>query len=156
MQSNAARAAIAVLAVAAVIVLFIVLSGDDDESAPTTVSTVERNEDTGKPKDRGEGIEKATDAANEQAHSEVPAIIVKGGQPVDGVADLDFVSGGRVTFEVESDVAEHVHVHGYDVIMDIEPGKPVTFDFPADIEGVFEVELEDSAVQIAEITVSPQ
>jgi hypothetical protein len=56
---------------------------------------------------------------------------------------------------VESDVAEHVHVHGYDVIQDIAPGRPAEFDFPAESEGLFEVELEDSAVQIAELEVSP-
>ncbi len=29
------------------------------------------------------------------------------------------------------------------------------FDFPADIDGVFEVEIEETAVPIAELTVNP-
>jgi hypothetical protein len=35
------------------------------------------------------------------------------------------------------------------------PGKPVTFDFPAKIDGVFEVELEDTKTQIAKLSVRP-
>jgi hypothetical protein len=41
------------------------------------------------------------------------------------------------------------------VMQDVEPGKTVVVSFPADIEGVFEVELEDAHVQIAELTVNP-
>ena len=37
----------------------------------------------------------------------------------------------------------------------MKAGGTVEFDFPADIEGVFEVELESSATQIAELTVNP-
>ena len=39
--------------------------------------------------------------------------------------------------------------------MDVDGRRPVTFDVPADIEGIFEVEIEDTATQIAEITVNP-
>lgn len=153
MQSNAARLAIVGAAIAAVVVLFIVLSGDDsDESSPAPVSTVERDAEIGKSKDRGKGIEEATDAAKE----EVPTIVVEGDQPAGGVQELEFTAGDQVAFEVDSDVAEEIHVHGYDVIVDVEPGKPAKFDFTADIEGVFEVELEESAVQIAELTVNPE
>lgn len=148
MQSNAARVAIAGLAIAAVVVLFIVLSGDDDdESSPTTVSTVERDANTEESKDRGKGIEEAT--------GEVPTIVIEGGEPAGGVQELEFTAGDQVVFEVDSDVAEEVHVHGYDIEVDVEPGKPAKVDFTADIEGVFEVELEESAVEIAELTVNP-
>jgi hypothetical protein len=56
---------------------------------------------------------------------------------------------------VRADVQDHVHLHGYDVMRDVVPGKTTRLNFEADIEGVFEVELEDSKVQIAEITVEP-
>lgn len=147
MQSNAARVAIAGLAIAAVVVLFIVLSDDDDESSPTTVSTVERDANADESKDRGKGIEEAT--------GEVPTIVIEGGEPAGGVQELEFTAGDQVVFEVDSDVAEEVHVHGYDIEVDVEPGKPAKVDFTADIEGIFEVELEESAVQIAELTVNP-
>jgi hypothetical protein len=152
MQSNAAKVAVVVAALAAVVVLFIVLGGDDDsdegEPAAETITRAENGAETDKKKEpRGEGVEEATE--------QVPRITIVQGQPAGGVQELEFTAGEEVRFEVESDIAEHVHVHGYDVMKDVEPGKTVVVSFPADIEGVFEVELEDSAVQIAELTVNP-
>jgi hypothetical protein len=82
-------------------------------------------------------------------------IVVRDGQPVDGVQELEFTRGERISFAVESDAADEVHLHGYDVSQDVEAGGRVEFDVPATIEGVFEVELELSAVQLAEISVTP-
>jgi hypothetical protein len=56
---------------------------------------------------------------------------------------------------VRSSVADEVHVHGYDLMKDVEPGKTVTFSFPADITGIFEVELEGAGKQIAQLRVDP-
>jgi heme/copper-type cytochrome/quinol oxidase subunit 2 len=53
------------------------------------------------------------------------------------------------------DTSEEVHVHGYDLFADLSPDRPAKFDFDASIEGVFEVELEHSHTQIAELTVQP-
>jgi hypothetical protein len=85
----------------------------------------------------------------------VPQVRVKGGQPVGGVKKISVDKGERVRFVVVSDVADHVHVHGYDLMKDVEPGTKANFSFPAKIDGVFEVELEDRAVQIAELEVQP-
>ena len=87
--------------------------------------------------------------------STTTTIVVKDGEPVGGVQDLTFTSGDDIRFNVESDSAAEVHFHGYDVMEDVEAGGEVSFDVPADIEGVFEVELEETATQIAEITVEP-
>jgi hypothetical protein len=51
--------------------------------------------------------------------------------------------------------AEEVHVHGYDLSFDLEPGKMKTVEFKADLEGVFEIELEQSAVPLAKLVVNP-
>ncbi len=85
----------------------------------------------------------------------MPTIEVKNGEPVGGVQDLEFTAGDDIVFKVTSDEAAEVHFHGYDVAEEVEAGGEVEFDVPADIEGVFEVELEETAVQIAEVTVSP-
>jgi hypothetical protein len=74
---------------------------------------------------------------------------------VGGVRRLEYDSGDRVRFLVRSDVADEVHVHGYDVSKDVAAGGTVIFSFPADIEGVFEVELEQRHQQIAELRVNP-
>ena len=52
-------------------------------------------------------------------------------------------------------MADHVHLHGYDVFQDVSAGGKVEFNVPATIPGVFEVELEDRVVPLAEITVEP-
>jgi hypothetical protein len=144
MQSRAISAVVVVTLAAAAAVLFVVLSddgGDSDQAASgtTTNATTTTQEKKHRPKPK----------------PEVTTIAVKGGEPVGGVQELNYTAGDEVRFDVDSDVAEEVHVHGYDIIKEVEPGKPVSFEFPADIEGGFEVELEGGHVQIAELTVQP-
>lgn len=85
----------------------------------------------------------------------VPTITVKNGEPVGGVQELEYSAGDQVRFKVDSDVADEVHVHGYDLMKDVPPGGSVSFSFPAEIEGIFEVELEGLKEQIAELRVNP-
>jgi len=85
----------------------------------------------------------------------VTTIVVKNGKPVGGVAQLTYNDGEQVRFKVESDVSDEVHMHGYDIMKDVEAGGSVSFDFPATIEGVFEAELEGRKEQILELTVNP-
>jgi hypothetical protein len=82
-------------------------------------------------------------------------IVVKGGKPVGGVRSLEFTKGDVIRFTVRSDVADHVHLHGYDVFKDVPAGGSVTFAVPADLDGLYEVELEDRVEPLAEITVNP-
>jgi hypothetical protein len=74
------------------------------------------------------------------------------------VQKLTFEKGGRIRFTVETDGGEEVHLHGYDVDKPVPPGGgKVSFDLPADLDGVFEVELHrhEGETQIGEITVAP-
>ena len=148
MQSNPARLAIAGVAVAVAVVLFIVLSDSGNDSTTTTSPPAQETTTSGSGKAGGE-----TNGGG--ATAEVPTIVIKDGQPVGGVRDLSFTQGDDIRFKVESDVADEVHFHGYDVGMDVEAGGSVTFDVPATDAGVFEVELEERVVPIAEITVNP-
>jgi len=100
----------------------------------------------------------AHDSSSEEAASrggKVTTIVVRDGEPVGGVAELEYSAGDEIRFEVTSDVADEVHVHGYDLMEDVPAGGTVSFDFPAEIEGIFEVELEGRKAQIAELTVNP-
>lgn len=56
---------------------------------------------------------------------------------------------------VTSDVADEVHLHGYDVGTAVAPGTPATLTFRATIPGVFQVELEDLGTQLLSIQVDP-
>jgi hypothetical protein len=145
-QSRGLRIGLVVVAAAVAVVLFVVLSGDDDDATESGAATTTQTE--AQPANGGQ-------EAKPEPEAEIPMIEVKGGEPVGGVQELAFESGDRIRFRVTSDAPAEVHLHGYDVMMDVEPGKPVTFDVPADIEGIFEVELEETAVQIAEVEVSP-
>jgi hypothetical protein len=85
----------------------------------------------------------------------VPIVVVAGGEPKGGVQELTYNSGEPIRFRVESDVADEVHFHGYDVGKDVAAGGTVSFAVPATIAGIFEVELEEAGEQIAEVTVEP-
>lgn len=85
----------------------------------------------------------------------VPTITVENGEPVGGVQELEYNAGDQVRFKVDSDVADEIHVHGYDLMKDVPAGGSVSFSFPAEIEGIFEVELEGLKEQIAELRVNP-
>ncbi len=85
----------------------------------------------------------------------VPTIVIRNGEPVGGIKELEYDAGDEIRFEVSSDVADEVHVHGYDLMQEVPAGGTVNFDFPAEIEGIFEAELEGRKEQIAEIRVNP-
>jgi hypothetical protein len=76
-------------------------------------------------------------------------------KPEGGVKKLEFKKGDQVNFKVVSDTADEIHVHGYDLMKDVEKGGSVSFSFKGTIDGRFVVELEDHKQQIAELDVTP-
>jgi hypothetical protein len=82
-------------------------------------------------------------------------ITVRNGTPVGGVRRVTVGEGRRVVLIVTSDVSDHVHLHGYDVMRDVGPGMPARLSFRATILGTVEVELEDRRVPLARITTQP-
>jgi hypothetical protein len=100
---------------------------------------------------------KKGDSSSDTTNStgKVPTIVIKYGKPVGGIRDLTYNKGEQIHFIVDSDVSDEVHMHGYDIMKDVEAGGSVSFDFPASIEGVFEAELEGRKEQIIELTVNP-
>jgi FtsP/CotA-like multicopper oxidase with cupredoxin domain len=81
-----------------------------------------------------------------------PPPLLTGGK----VTRLEFTEGDTVRFRVRSDVPEEVHIHGYDIAKDLEPGKTTTVSFKATITGIFEIEYEHAREQIAELRVEPK
>ena len=82
-------------------------------------------------------------------------IVVREGQVVGGLVQATIDQGKKVALVVTSDVADEVHLHGYDKSVDVTPGKPARLAFVASIPGRFEVELEDRGLQIADVEVRP-
>jgi hypothetical protein len=79
-------------------------------------------------------------------------IVVRGGLPVGGPRRVTVARGRRVILNVTSDVSDHVHLHGYDLMQDVGPGMPARIAFQATRPGTVEAELEDGGVLIARIT----
>jgi hypothetical protein len=155
MRSNTARVAVVLGAIALVVVLFVVLN--DDNSNDTSSTPVTTREQAGG--SVGSGKANATDdgktsQTNQQLKPPV-TIVVRNGKPVGGVKRLEYKKGDHVRFVVRSDVSDEIHVHGYDRSNLVNAGGTARFDFKANLEGVFEVELENLHRQIAELRVTP-
>jgi hypothetical protein len=139
-MSTAGRIALLVSVAVVAVVAFIILkpsdSSDKQSSVPSTVGTT-------------------TGAKEPPSPPPIANVRVKDGKPVGGIQDLEFAKGDTVQFAVTSDVADEVHVHGYDLMKDVTPGHPVKFKFAGKIDGEFEVELEGRKEQIASLKVTP-
>lgn len=144
-------AAIAVvIAVVAVVVLVAGGGSDDDQQVTSTpAATATATADTG-----GANAD-AEPTATASATPQAPRIVVRGGQPVGGVRKIAVKQGDPVAFTIQSDTADEVHVHGFDLKKDVSAGGRVSFAFKATITGVFDVELEGSGTQLASLTVNP-
>jgi FtsP/CotA-like multicopper oxidase with cupredoxin domain len=120
---------------------FLLLSGGDDDEDTTPAGTqTEQRLSTG---------------PTASVPAPVQTIRVVGGEPQGGVKEIAVDKDQTVRLEVRSDTAAEVHIHGYDLTEDVDAGGFVAFRFEADIEGVFEIELEETKTPIAELTVEP-
>jgi hypothetical protein len=61
--------------------------------------------------------------------------------------------GSRVAVVVTSDVADEVHLHGYNKMVDVPAGGTATLTFTANIPGIFEIELESRSHKLTELQV---
>lgn len=137
---------IAVLALLAFASFALAACGSDDDSG------------NGNSAAAGGGYDKGTPARTEEAPPPQPAletIVVRDGAPVGGPAELEYNAGEQIQFRVRSNVADELHIHGYDITKEISAGGAVTVSFPADLEGIYEAELHGSGELIAEIRVNP-
>ena len=152
---DARRTALIAAGIVVAVVLFVVLrpGGDDEETAanPTTdvttavTLTAETETAPAAPTPPPPAAPKPT----------VVRISIEGGVPAGGVRGITVEEGRKVTLVVTSDVADHVHVHGIDELVDVGPGLAGRLTFTATPAGRFEVELEERGVQIADLKVQP-
>lgn len=123
--------------------------GADGQPEPSDESAADAGEDT-----PGDGDASASDEGDEGQEADVEATIaVEGGQVRGGVQRIQADVGDTVALRVTSDVADHVHVHGYDLEEPVAPGEPMTRTFQTDIPGVFEIELENRGLKLADLEV---
>lgn len=158
MQSNRSRVALAVVAIALAVVAFLVLRPSDDEEVASGPSVTEGPSSAPDEEESGSGGGPDSGGGKEAAEpddSGAVEIEVVDGAPAGGVADIPVAKGDEVRLEVSADVEDAVHVHGYDQFAGVAPDDPAKLKFTADIEGIYEIELEGSHTQIAELEVTP-
>lgn len=155
---NTRTGILGVVLVVVAVALLIVLSGGEDGGEETTAA----GNAIGNESRKGYGGGSATDDQAEKDEAkpkpkpQVPTIVIGAdGKPVGGMAELGYDKGEEVRFRVKSAVADEIHVHGYDISKDVEAGGTVEFAFPAELEGIYEAELEELGIPILELQVNP-
>jgi hypothetical protein len=78
---------------------------------------------------------------------------VAGGKVTGDTGRVPVPVGEHVTLTITSDVADEVHVHGYDLATALTPGTPAELTFDATIPGVFEVELHEAGTVLLSLQV---
>jgi hypothetical protein len=114
-------------AAVALLLLLAACGGDDD--APTVTP--------------GAPVTSTSTSTSAGAAATVVSVTVRGGS-VEGASRQRATLNQPVTIRVTSDVADQVHVHGYDKFFDVAAGRTGEVTFVANIPGVFEVEFERS------------
>ncbi len=143
-MSATARIALLLSGVVVMVAAFVALrpSSDDDagdrgaprQSETTTTGAPERDTPD-RPRARGE---------------EQP-LLSRAGDP----QTIEVTKGETVRFTARSERDDEIHVHGYDRTVEAPAGRTVSLSFTADIEGIFEIELEDAGEKIGELEVRP-
>ncbi len=64
--------------------------------------------------------------------------------------------GDRVNLNIAAGRPAEVHVHGYDLEEEVEPGSETTLSFEADDTGRFPVEDHDSGAELGILVVEPR
>jgi sRNA-binding carbon storage regulator CsrA len=143
-MNRTSRLALLAVAVVILVVAFVALrpGSDDTETtadAPTATPTV------------------ADQSTPAPGSTETPTPTVDPGPVLTGskVVKLRFAKGDTVRFQVRAPKDEEVHIHGYDIKKDVKAGQTTPVSFKATIDGIFEIEFEDSATHIAELRVDP-
>ena len=80
-------------------------------------------------------------------------VTVAGGEVTGDTGRIPVAAGERVTLVVTSDVADEVHLHGYDLTAALEAGAPAELAFDATVPGVFGVELHDAGTVLLTLQV---
>lgn len=111
-------------------------SGSSTTSAPTTTTS-----------------QPSTSTTAPESASPESIVVIDG--VVEGPGEIAVQLGDEAVFTVTADVADEVHVHGYDLSYELEANAPTEVRFMADVPGVFEVELEHAHLLLVEIAVAP-
>jgi hypothetical protein len=139
---------------------FALRPGSDDETTPTTtvVQTTTAAATTEPEVTTATEPEVTTTATTTTGPAEPDVVQITVSVPGDKaptVKHFTIEQDSQVVFVVNSELADEVHLHGYDLSADVAPGAPATIRFQANAPGLFEAELESRSLPIAELEVRP-
>jgi hypothetical protein len=134
--------------------------GDDDgedaagAAGSVVTTTTQAGSGSGGATTTSEPATTTTTAATTAAEPREVALSYAGGVVTGGSSRVEVAAGEAVRLVVTSDVAEEVHVHGYDLEVALAPGQPTAIDLVGDLPGVWEVELHGSGDVLCELEVA--
>jgi hypothetical protein len=83
----------------------------------------------------------------------VVAVLFEQGRLVRKSDQVEVERGSTVLLAVSTDVADEIHLHGYERLAPTNPGDRAVLEFTADRSGVYTAELERSGVRLLEVRV---
>jgi len=142
-----------VVATAAAAVMAIAGCGDDAATTSSTTTSASINTTS--------SVTSIASASTTTTAGNVTTVTTAGTTIEVGYAGGKITGGGKrstklgepVVIKVTSDIADEIHVHGYDKKADAGPGLVATITFVADKPGIFEVELEKKGLKLFELEV---
>ena len=70
--------------------------------------------------------------------------------------EIEVREGDRVTLRLTSEKPTEVHLHGYDLEVEVSPGEAATLSFEADLTGRFAVENHETEEELGTLVVEPR
>ncbi len=70
--------------------------------------------------------------------------------------EISVLEGDRVTLNVATDHPVEMHVHGYDLEEEVEPGEDTEISFRAGMTGRFPMENHDTEAELGVLVVEPR
>jgi plastocyanin len=136
-MSRNQRIGLIVAAVVVAVLAFVIVSPGGDNEADTASQTTAT---TGTETTKTETRTSTETEAPAPPEPETTRIDIRGGEVAGGPAEIHAKNGDTVVIVVSADAPDDIHLHGYDIEKRVEPGKPATFRFKANLEGEFELE----------------
>jgi heme/copper-type cytochrome/quinol oxidase subunit 2 len=134
------------------VALLVAACGAEPESTTTTTTTTTAAESTTTTTATGT-TEATTTTAPEPVDPYTFEIGIEG-STVTGGGRIAVPVGETVTLLITSDIDDQVHIHGYDLFVDLEAGVTAEVSFAADIPGVVEIETHEGALVVATLEAS--
>ena len=135
--------------------LAIVLAACGDSGSPTTTVGATTATTSATTTDTSPVTTTTSNETTTASSAALPLIKVEDGVKTEGLDTISVTVGEKVQFEIEVDIADEVHVHGYDLSFETIPDEEVLVEFVADATGIFEVEIEGLGLHIVDIEVTP-